>query len=200
MNQTKNYRRQSTTRPSIDLSFNQTPPQFHPSRVSHQLSQITSHSHQQPLNLVLDINNLILELRPFVGGHAGCNHGPRDAAGAAEGGFGGDEDVGDVLLKGERERKRWGWLVRRFGMKERKSEGSSLGSGFGRDFACAPLQSVAALPSTPSLALLFLTLSSHNNGKCSKISNGSVSAVNTINSAIPLLSVFVAIIYRSRSN
>lgn len=36
------------------------------------------------------------------------------------------------------------------------------------------------------------TLSSHNNGKCNKISKGSVSAAITIKSVIPRFSVFVA--------
>jgi hypothetical protein len=35
-------------------------------------------------------------------------------------------------------------------------------------------------------------LSSHNNGKCNKIANGSVSAAKIIKSAIPRFNVFVA--------
>jgi len=40
-------------------------------------------------------------------------------------------------------------------------------------------------------------LSSHNNGKCNKISRGSASAAQTMNSEIPLFNVLVAVNYNT---
>jgi hypothetical protein len=49
----------------------------------------------------LDGINLALELASLGGGDRGGNDGPRDTASTAEGGLGGDEDVGDVLVLAE---------------------------------------------------------------------------------------------------
>jgi hypothetical protein len=46
----------------------------------------------------LDRNNLRIQLPALVGGHTGGNHSPANTACSAEGGLGGEEDVGYVLI------------------------------------------------------------------------------------------------------
>lgn len=56
---------------------------------------------EEPLDGVFDSLNLALELPVLVGGHAGCNDWPRDAASSAKSCLGGHEDVWDVLILAE---------------------------------------------------------------------------------------------------
>lgn len=57
----------------------------------------TPNSDKERLNLALDGLNLGLELTRLVGRDRACDHRAGNVAGSTEGGFGGHEDIGDVL-------------------------------------------------------------------------------------------------------
>ena len=124
---------------------------------------------QQLLDRVLELLNLVLQLRALVRGDGAGDDGPGDTARASERLLMRDEDVRHVL--------------RASGAGNRVSHGVSLSMDPTHSTQCAKA----------GWRCEQRTLSSQSKGRCSKISRGSASAAMTMSSAIPRLSVLVAV-------